>query len=65
MGQDPEHGEGIGHLWAVDGTKSGDITDKAVVWHHDFRRSVSTVAIHQNILYAVNFSGFFHLDIVS
>ena len=60
VGQDPEHGEGIGHLWAVDGTKSGDITDKAVVWHHDFRRSVSTVAIHQNILYAVNFSGFFH-----
>ena len=60
VGQDPEHGEGIGHLWAVDGTKSGDITDKGAIWHHDFRRSVSTVAIHQNILYAVNFSGFFH-----
>ena len=64
VGQDPEHGEGIGHLWAVDGTKSGDITGNGVIWHHDFRRSVSTVAIHQNILYAVNFSGFFHaLDV--
>ena len=60
VGQDPEHGEGIGHLWAVDATKSGDITDGGALWHHEFRRSVSTVAIHQNILYAVNFSGFFH-----
>jgi outer membrane protein assembly factor BamB len=25
-GQDPEHGEGVGHLYAVDGTKRGDIT---------------------------------------
>ena len=25
-GQDPEHGEGVGHLYAIDGTKRGDIT---------------------------------------
>jgi outer membrane protein assembly factor BamB len=25
-GQDPEHGEGIGHLWCVDITKTGDIS---------------------------------------
>ena len=26
VGQDPEHGEGIGHLWAIDATGTGDVT---------------------------------------
>ena len=64
VGQDPEHGEGVGHLWAIDATKTGDVTESAVVWHHPFRRTISTVAIHEGIVYAVNFSGFFHaLDV--
>jgi len=64
VGQDPEHGEGIGHLWAIDATKKGDITKTGVVWHHSFRRTISTVAIDDGILYAPNFSGFFHaLDV--
>jgi outer membrane protein assembly factor BamB len=64
VGQDPEHGEGVGHLWAVDATNSGDVTASAVVWHHPFRRTISTVAIQDGILYAANFSGFFHaLDV--
>ena len=28
VGQDPEHGEGIGHLWCVDPTKSGDVSSE-------------------------------------
>ena len=28
-GQDPEHGEGVGHLYAIDPTKRGDITTRA------------------------------------
>ena len=64
VGQDPEHGEGIGHLWAIDATGTDDITKTGVVWHHDFRRTISTVAIDAGILYAPNFSGFFHaLDV--
>lgn len=64
VGQDPEHGEGIGHLWAIDGTGTDDITKTGVVWHHDFRRTISTVAIDDGILYVPNFSGFFHaLDV--
>lgn len=64
VGQDPEHGEGIGHLWAIDATGTGDITRKGVVWHHDFRRTISTAAIDDGILYVPNFSGFFHaLDV--
>lgn len=60
VGQDPEHGEGVGHLWAIDGSGSGDVTASAVVWHHPFRRTISTVAIDDNIVYAANFSGFMH-----
>ncbi len=31
-GQDPEHGEGVGHLYAIDATKRGDITqDRAAL----------------------------------
>ncbi len=64
-GQDPEHGEGVGHLYAIDGTKRGDITESGRLWHYDkIRRSVSTGAIHDGILYYADFSGFLHaLDV--
>ena len=66
VGQDPEHGEGVGHLWAVDASGTGDVTESHVVWHHPFRRTISTVAIHDGIVYAPNFSGFFHaLDLAT
>ena len=60
VGQDPEHGEGVGHFWAVDADGEGDITASNVVWHHPFRRTISTAAIHDGIVYVPNFSGFFH-----
>jgi len=31
VGQDPEHGEGEGHLWCIDGTKRGDISPQLAV----------------------------------
>jgi outer membrane protein assembly factor BamB len=30
MGQDPEHGEGQGHVWCIDATKRGDISPELV-----------------------------------
>jgi outer membrane protein assembly factor BamB len=60
VGQDPEHGEGIGHLWAIDATKDGDVTESAGVWHRgnqEFGRTISTVAIADGILYAADLSG--------
>ena len=60
-GQDPEHGEGVGHLYAIDGTKRGDITESGRLWHYtDIRRSISTPAIKDGLLYYPDFSGFFH-----
>ncbi len=60
-GQDPEHGEGVGHLYCIDATKRGDLTTAGVVWHFDkIRRSISTGALHQGLLYYPDFSGFLH-----
>jgi outer membrane protein assembly factor BamB len=60
-GQDPEHGEGVGHLYAIDPTKRGDITKTGLVWHYDkIRRSISTAAVVDGIVYFPDFSGFLH-----
>jgi outer membrane protein assembly factor BamB len=61
VGQDPESGEGIGHLYCIDPSKSGDITETGRVWQYDkIRRSISTVAVADGLLYAADFSGFLH-----
>ena len=60
-GQDPEHGEGVGHAYAIDGTKRGDITESGRLWHFDkIRRSISTAAIKDGLIYLADFSGFLH-----
>ena len=60
-GQDPEHGEGIGHFYAIDGTKRGDITKSGLIWHFDkIRRSISTAAVADGLVYISDFSGYLH-----
>jgi len=60
-GQDPEHGEGVGHAYAIDATTRGDITQSGRLWHFDkIRRSISTAAIKDGLIYLADFSGFFH-----
>ena len=60
-GQDPEHGEGVGHLYCIDATKRGDITESGRVWQYDkIRRSISTPSIADGLLYIPDFSGFLH-----
>jgi outer membrane protein assembly factor BamB len=60
-GQDPEHGEGVGHAYAIDATKRGDITQTGQIWHFDkIRRSISTAAVYEGIVYLADFSGFLH-----
>ncbi len=63
IGQDPEHGEGVGRLVCVDATKTGDITKTGLIW--DFKgvnRSISTVSIdpETGLLFIADFSGFVH-----
>jgi outer membrane protein assembly factor BamB len=89
VGQDPEHGEGVGHLYRIDATKKGDISpeiggekgkpnsgqkpnpNNGTMWHvggtvalpdgdkkHLFRRTISTVAIKDGLVYAADLSGY-------
>lgn len=86
VGQDPEHGEGVGHMYRIDATKEGDISpvledgspnpNSGEIWHLGgvdedgsltgtegelvFRRTISTVAIHNGLVYAPDLSGFLH-----
>jgi outer membrane protein assembly factor BamB len=60
-GQDPEHGEGTGHFYAIDATKRGNITESGRIFHFDkIRRSISTAAVADGLVYIPDFSGFFH-----
>jgi outer membrane protein assembly factor BamB len=60
MGQDPEHGEGPGHMYCIDATKRGDISQTGAIWHNDeVNRGLATVSIFDNILYHCDLSGNF------
>jgi outer membrane protein assembly factor BamB len=53
----------VGNLWAIDASLSGDVTEKAAVWHRggdDFRRTISTAAIKDGIAYVSDLSGFLY-----
>lgn len=62
IGQDPEHGEGLGRLVCIDATKSGDITSAGPIWDYKgINRSISTVSITPDgLLFIGDFSGFVH-----
>jgi outer membrane protein assembly factor BamB len=60
-GQDPEHGEGVGHLVCIDATKTGDITKTGMIWSFKgIHRTISTVSIDPatGLLFIADFSGF-------
>ncbi len=61
VGQDPEHGEGVGALSCMDATKSGDISKSGLVWRYDkLGRSISTVSIADGLLYIAEYAGKVH-----
>ena len=61
VGQDPEHGEGLGILHCIDATKTGEITKTGSLWSCDkIMRSMSTVSIADGLLYIADFSGQVH-----
>ena len=86
VGQDPEHGEGIGHLYRIDATKTGDVSpvtpdgtpnsNSAQIWHlggidedgsqtgqkgaEAYRRTLSTVAVSDGLVFAPDLSGRIH-----
>lgn len=69
VGQDPEHGEGPGHFYAIDATKTGDVTGSGKIWHvggENFNRTISTAAIADGLVYISDLSGFLYcLDLAT
>lgn len=57
IGQDPEHGEGLGMLSAIDPTMTGDISGKAVWTFKGIERSISTPAIKDGLIYLSDYTG--------
>jgi outer membrane protein assembly factor BamB len=60
-GDDPESARGPGHLYAIGATLKGDVTERGKLWHvggKDFGRTITSVAIADGLLYAVDLDGF-------
>ncbi len=64
-GQDPDMGNGPGVTYRIDPAKRGDITESGKVWQYDeIRRSISTTAIADGLVYISDFRGTLHcLDV--
>ncbi|MEM6673131.1 MAG: PQQ-binding-like beta-propeller repeat protein [Planctomycetota bacterium] len=59
IGQDPEHGTGVGNLACIDPTKTGDISESGKIWEFsDVGRGISTPSIGDDLLYAADYAGF-------
>jgi outer membrane protein assembly factor BamB len=61
IGQDPEQGEGPGHMYCIDPSGKGDITGTGRIWHYEkIRRTISTAAVADGLVFIADFSGFLH-----
>ena len=59
--QEPFHGLKDGWLTCLDATRSGDITRSGIIWSYSkIAASISTVAIHDGLVYAAGFDGRLH-----
>ena len=74
VGQDPEHGEGVGNLWCIDPTRRGDLNEQAasaVIWHQSrqtpdaefsqtVHRSIAPPTVADGVLVLADYSGLVH-----
>lgn len=57
IGQDPEHGEGVGRLICIDPTQVTDGIAKVVWDFTEIDRTISTVSVDDGLIYAADYSG--------
>ncbi len=61
VGQDPDAGNGAGHLYCIDPSRRGDITESGRVWQYDkISRSLSTAAVADGLVYIADLKGLLH-----
>ncbi|MCA9299488.1 MAG: PQQ-binding-like beta-propeller repeat protein, partial [Phycisphaerales bacterium] len=59
IGQDPEHGAGVGNIVCIDATKRGDITKTGEIWSDkSIERSLSTPSVVDGLVFVSDFSGY-------
>lgn len=57
IGQDPEHGEGVGMMSCIDPSGSGDLTDKPVWTFRGIERTISSPAVKDGLVYVSDYTG--------
>jgi outer membrane protein assembly factor BamB len=60
IGQDPEHGDGLGRLNCIDPTQTGDQSGKPVWTFNDIGRSISTPSIANGLVFQAEYDGDLH-----
>ena len=60
IGQDPEHGDGVGMLSCIDLSSQGDISGQAVWVNKKVGRSISTPSVDGDLLYQAEYNGDIH-----
>jgi outer membrane protein assembly factor BamB len=60
IGQDPEHGDGVGRLSCIDPSKTGDQSGQAVWTYDEIGRSISTPSIADGLVFAAEYDGDIH-----
>jgi len=61
IGQDPEHGEGLGNLCCIDPSGRGDVTKTHSLWQYSkIKRSLSTPSVKDGMVIVADYSGFVH-----
>jgi outer membrane protein assembly factor BamB len=61
IGQDPEHGTGLGNFSCIDAGKSGDISETGKIWSYSkIDRTISTPSITDGLVYIADYAGRVH-----
>ena len=60
IGQDPEHGDGLGRLSCIDATKSGDLSGKALWTYDKMGRAISTPSVANGLVFQAEYDGDLH-----
>ncbi len=61
IGQDPEHGDGVGNFVCIDATKTGDISKDGAIWEtQEVSRTISTASIMNDLVFIADYAGKVH-----
>lgn len=60
IGQDPEHGDGVGMLSCIDLSGRGDLSGKAVWVNKSVGRTISTPSVDGDLIYQAEYNGDIH-----